>query len=127
MGPRRRVAARAFVSSEVRRDCRAAVGRVLIDAFSGGGGEFEVDGGGRDRSWKVVICDMGIMRYEPDGAWRFEVVIEVFWTGEMLRMSREVVGSAAYIVPSSVDCVGAEVLMRTLKSKSVTNQSLELK
>lgn len=66
----------------------------------------------------MVICDIGMIRYEPAGAWRFEGVIEVFWTGEMLRMRREVVGSAAYIVPSSVDCVGAEVLMRTLEGVS---------
>lgn len=106
------------MSSEVRRLCKAAVGRVLSDAFSGGGGELEVDGGGRDCSWKVIICDIGMIRYEPAGAWRFEGIIDVFWTGEMLRMRREVVGSAAYIVPSRVDCVGAEVLMRTLEGVS---------
>lgn len=62
LGPSRRFAARAFASSEVRRDWRAVVGRVLRDAFSEGGDVEEVVCGGRDCNWKEVICEIGIMR-----------------------------------------------------------------
>lgn len=68
LGPRRRVAARALASSEVRRACRAAVGRVLTDAFSDGFGDAEVDVDGRACNWKDVICEIGMMRYDPEGA-----------------------------------------------------------
>lgn len=67
---------------------------MLREAFSEEGGEVDVVDGGRACIWKDVICEIGIIRYEPEGACRLAGVIEVFWTGEMFRTRREVVGSA---------------------------------